>query len=71
MDKFLLEIDNIYEKTYFKEELIKEGEKMPNQIKNNLEIGKKLNQEWENDNNKLIKNINDFINIENLYQKYY
>ena len=44
---------------------------MPNQIKNNLEIGKKLNQEWENDNNKLIKNINDFINIENLYQKYY
>ena len=70
-DKLLLEIDNIYEKTYFKEELIKEGEKIPIQIKNNLEIGKKLNQEWENDNNKLIKNINDFINIENLYQKYY
>ena len=64
-DKLLLEVDNIYEKTYFKEELIKEGEKIPIQIKNNLEIGKKLNQEWENDNNKLIKNINDCINIEN------
>ena len=38
---------------------------MPNQIKNNLEIGKKLNQEWDNDSNKLIKNINDCINIEN------
>jgi hypothetical protein len=64
-DQLLLEVDNIYEKTFFKEELIKEGEKIPNQIKSNLEIGKKLNQNWDNDNNKLAKNINDCINIEN------
>ena len=64
-DKLLSDIDNIYEKTFFKEELIKKGENLPNQIINNLEIGKKLNQEWDNDNNKLIKNINDCLNIEN------
>ena len=65
-DKLLLEIDNIYENSFFKEELIKKGEKMPNEIKNNLEIGKILNQELDDDNNdKLIKNINDCINIEN------
>ena len=65
-DKLLIEIDNIYENSFFKEELIKKGEKMPNEIKNNLEIGKILNQELDDDNNdKLIKNINDCINIEN------
>ena len=50
-DKLLIEIDNIYENSFFKEELIKKGEKMPNEIKNNLEIGKILNQEVDDDNN--------------------
>ena len=68
-DKLLLEVDNLYEKTFFKEELIKDGEKIPNEIKINLEIGKKLNEEWDNDNNKLIKRINDCINIENNIKK--
>ena len=64
-DKLLVDVDNIYEKAFFKEELIKKAEKIPNQIINNLEIGKKLNKEWDDDKSKLIKNINDCINIEN------
>ena len=63
-DQLLLELDNIYDNSFFKEELIKKGEKIPKQIKSFLEKGKLLNNEWEN-NNKLISNINDCINIEN------
>ena len=62
-DKLLLELDNIYDNTFFKEDIIKKGEKIPNQIKTILEKGKTLGNEW--DNNKLIDKINDCINIEN------
>ena len=67
-DKLLIDLDNVYEKTFFKEDLLKKGEKMPNQIIKNLEVGKKLNQEWDGDNNKMIKNICGCINIENNIQ---
>ena len=44
-DKFLSEVGEKYNNLYFKEELIKESEKMPNSIKISLEKGKKLNKE--------------------------
>ena len=62
-DQLLLELDNMYDKLYFKEELIKKGEKIPNKLKAFLEKGTLLNNEWENDK-KLINKINDCINIE-------
>ena len=63
-DQLLLELDNIYVKSYFKEDIIKKGEKIPNLIKSFLEKGKLLNNEWNDDNN-LIEKINDYLNIEN------
>ena len=63
-DQLLLELNNMYNNLYFKEDLIKNGEEISKQINSFLEKGKILNNEWEN-NNKLISNINDCINIEN------
>ena len=63
-DQLLLELNNMYNNLYFKEDLIKKGEEISKQINSFLEKGKILNNEWEN-NNKLISNINDCINIEN------
>lgn len=45
------------------EDIEKISEKMPNKIKLSLEKGKKIDEEWKNDNLKSI--INDCINIEN------
>ena len=47
---------------FFDEDIIKDGEKLPNKIKISFERGKK-NKEWNN--NKLNILINDFLNIEN------
>ena len=63
-DELLLEVDKNYDNIYFKEELIKECEKLPNKIKISLEKGKLIDKEWENDNI-LNSIINDYINIEN------
>ena len=63
-DELLLEINKKYENIYFKEELIKECEKLPNKIKISLEKGKLIDKEWDND--KILNSIiNDCINIEN------
>jgi len=62
-DKLLLEIDEKYNNLYFKEDIIKESEKLPNKIKISLEKGKLIDKEW-NDNN-LNSLINDCVNIEN------
>jgi len=67
-DELLLEVDNFYINTFFKEELIKEGEKMPNEIKASLEKGKEINKEWREDS-KLNLLINDCIRIENNINK--
>ena len=64
-DEILLEVDNIFDKTYFKEDKIKQIEKLPKQIKQNLEKGKILSENWENNEIKLSSKINDCINIEN------
>ena len=63
-DGILSEVDNIYNKLYFNESIIKKGEKLTNQIKINLNEGKIIDNEW-NDNNKLISKIYGCIKIEN------
>ncbi len=44
-DKLLLEVDNKFNTSYFKEDLIKENEKLPNKIQISLEKGKKTDNE--------------------------
>jgi len=63
-DELLLEVDQIYNNEYCNEDIIKEGEKLPNKIKMTLEKSKLIDNEW-NDNNKLISIINICIKIEN------
>ena len=62
-DELLLEVDNLFDNLYFKEDIIKESEKMPEKIKIFLEKGKSIDKEYNDDN--LILLINDCINIEN------
>ena len=62
-DKLLLDIDEYYNNIYFKEDIIKKSEKLPNKIKKSIEKGKIINKEW-NENN-LSSLINDCIIIEN------
>ena len=59
----MLEVDNLFNKKYFDEDIIKKGEKLPKHIKISLEKGKLIEKEW--DNNNLNSYINDCINIEN------
>ena len=63
-DQVLLDIDKEFNNIFFKEELIKQSEKLPNEIKKSLEIGKCINNNWNEDNKKLLC-INECINIEN------
>ena len=62
-DKILLEIDEKFDNTFMKEDLIKKIEKMPNKIKSSLERGKILEKDWKENN--LYSLINDCLNIEN------
>ena len=62
-DKLLLDIDKKYEELYFNENIIKESEKLPNKIKESIDKGKLINNNWNN--NKLNSSINDCLNIEN------
>ena len=57
----LIEVEEIFDKYYIKEETIKEGEKLPNKVKNSLTKCKNINFE----NIQLNSLINDCINIEN------
>ena len=66
-DELLNEIDDIFNKKFIDENLMKEGEKLPNKIKLTLERVKSMNIEL-NDNN-LNKYINDCIIIENDIEK--
>ena len=63
-DELLYEIDNEFDKAYFKEEIIKESEKLYNKVKLSLENSKSLDKNY-NDNNKITILINECINIEN------
>ena len=66
-DKLLLEIDNKFNNLIFKEDndLIKKSQKFPKIVKNSLEQGKKINEGWNNNNEKLNSKINECIKIEN------
>ena len=64
-DELLLDIENIFNKLYFNDDIIKIIEKLPTRIKSSLEKGKEINEEWtEKQLNYLI---NICINIENTW----
>ena len=63
-EDLLLAVDKKFDELFFKEELIKETEKLPKKIKISLEKGNINENDWK-DKNKLIFFINDCINIEN------
>ena len=61
-EKLLEEVEAAYENTFFKEEMLRECEKLPHRVKLSLEKGKQL--EKENDDKKAFL-INECIKIEN------
>ena len=64
-DKLLSDIDNEYDNIYFKEDIIKTNEKIPNKIKKSIEKGKIIEKEKEFNENNLSSLVNDCIIIEN------
>ena len=62
-DELLLEADKYFNNLLFNKDIIKDGEKLPNKIKESLERGKFIDKEWNN--NKLNILLNDCLNIEN------
>ena len=66
-NKLLNDIEEEYNKKFFKEDLVKESKSLPNQIKKSIDKGKKIEKEWNDDN--LPSLINDCINIEENIKK--
>ena len=62
-DMILLEVDQIYDNTYIRDNTIKEIDNFPNKIKHSIEKGKLTEEEWQ-DKNKLSSIIHDCLNIE-------
>ena len=62
-DELLGDVDKQFNELFIREENIKKWEKLPEKINISLEIGKKLNEQWEN--NKLNYIINNCLNVEN------
>ncbi|KAL6590740.1 hypothetical protein U3516DRAFT_855892, partial [Neocallimastix sp. 'constans'] len=62
-DELLFDIDQKIDNTFLDKEIVKRGEVDPNRIKEVLIKGKKIEEEWNNDN--LKEMINDCINLEN------
>ena len=62
-EELLSEIDNIYNNKLFNRNIIKTIEKLPKQIIHNIEKGKLIDKDW--DENNIYSHINDCINIEN------
>ena len=67
-DELLSEVDNQYNNIFCSEDILREGEKLPEKIKISLEKCKSINNEW-NDNNKLGQLITNSINIEKSINK--
>jgi len=63
-DELLLEVDKVYEKMNFNDNILKESQKLPNKIKISLEKGEKLCKEMDNNIN-INSLICDCVNIEN------
>ena len=70
-DQLLIEVDKKYETLFFKQDFIKESEKLPIKIKDALEKGKIINTRQKENNNKnnLCSFINGCINIESVLKK--
>ncbi len=66
-DEILNEVDNQFNNLFFKEEIIKESEKLPNKVKISLQKGQLIKKDW-NDDDKLNLLINECIIIENNIQ---
>ena len=64
-DELLFIIDNKFNDICFNENIIKEIDKFPHNIKLSLEKGKLIDKEWNENNNELNLLINNCINIEN------
>ena len=64
-DEIMFQIDNKFDKLYFKEDIVKECDKLPNKIKVSLEKGKNVDNKWNKDQNQINSLINDCLNIEN------
>ena len=62
-DQLLSEVDSQLEKLFFDEDFVRKSEKLPNNIKKSLDLGKQMNKEWNNDRLNAI--IHNCINIEN------
>ena len=61
-DQLLSLIDEYYNSTYFKGDIIKEIEKLPKKIKLSLKIGENIEKKWDDNNLSLM--LNNCINIE-------
>ena len=61
----LINIDNLFDAFIFDEKLIKQSEKLPNKIKSLLEEAKKIENNWNKNNQKLNIFINICLDIEN------
>ena len=61
-DELILEVDNKFDELFFKEDIIKQSDKLPNKIKYSLNKGKLIEEHWNE--NKLNSLINDCLNIE-------
>lgn len=72
-EELLLEVDNIYDNTYFKENFIKEIQKLPKKIQSVLDkkpdLNLDINDNEDNKDYKLISLINDCLNIENAIEE--
>jgi len=62
-DELLLEVDNTFNKIYFKEEFIKENNKLPDKVKKLLDKSEEIKNNWKN--NSINSMINDCIIVEN------
>jgi hypothetical protein len=61
-DQLLSLIDEYYNNTFFKGDIIKETEKLPKKIKLSLKIGENIEKKWDDNNLSLM--LNNCINIE-------
>ena len=64
-DEIMNKIDTKFDTLFFKEDNIKEFDKLPNKIKTSLEKGKKIDNNWNSKDIPINSLINDCINIEN------
>ena len=64
-DEILADIDKKFNEFIFDEKILKQSEKLPVQVKEFIEKGKIIENEWKKDNKKLNILINKCINVEN------